>query len=268
MIFVSIYRLLPDYHQNNKNNSFLLILVILCFIYIIFDISKSFIPLKKPKGTICIVIDDFGFSNDDIVKQFFHINPNLTVAIIPNTTFSSAIGKYADSVGIETIIHMPMESHEVIQKKYPLSLNQKLNSKLVEERIRIAFNNLPNALGMNNHQGSKATENLQLMKNIARTLKKLDKFFLDSFTNPESRGFITMRRFGVPTQLRQIFLDHIEDKNKIKQNLDSLKVLSHSMDIAIGIGHVKPTTLEVLMEEIPKLESEGYKFIKLSQAVK
>ena len=120
---------------------------------------------------------------------------------------------------------------------------------------------------MNNHQGSKATANLQLMKNVARSLKNLDKFFLDSFTNPESRGFITMRRYGVPTQLRQVFIDHKENEDHIKYQLDSLKQLSHTMNIAIGIGHAKPITLEILKKEIPRLESEGYKFISLSEAV-
>jgi polysaccharide deacetylase 2 family uncharacterized protein YibQ len=96
----------------------------------------------------------------------------------------------------------------------------------------------------------------------------MDKFFLDSFTNPESRGYITMRRYGVPTQLRQVFLDHVESSHQIKTNLDSLAALSHEMDIAVGIGHVKPITLEVLKKEIPRLESEGYRFIRLSQAVR
>ena len=77
-----------------------------------------------------------------------------------------------------------------------------------------------------------------------------------------------MRRYGVPTQLRQVFLDHVENPDLIKFNLDSLATLSHHMDIAVGIAHVKPITLEVLQQEIPHLESEGYRFIRLSQAVR
>ena len=222
---------------------------------------------KKVKGTICLVIDDFGFSQNDVIKDFFHLNKNFTAAIIPGTPYANIISEYADSVGIETIIHMPMESYEIDETKYLISLNEKLNSNIVEKRIKSAFSEIPNALGMNNHQGSKATANLQLMKNVARTLKKMDKFFLDSFTNPESRGFITMRRYGVPTQLRQVFLDHIEDIDHIKYQLDSLRILSHTMNIAIGIGHAKPITLQILKEEIPRLESEGYNFINLSEAV-
>ena len=40
------------------------------------------------------------------------------------------------------------------------------------------------------------------------------------------------------------------------------------MDTAIGIAHVKPSTLSVLQKEIPKLIANGYKFIRLSEAVK
>ena len=220
------------------------------------------------KGTICLVIDDFGFALNSDVQEFLLINENITAAIIPGTLYAESIGRYADSIGVETIIHMPMESHEDDDTEYAVSLNEKLNAALVEDRIRFAFEEIPTALGMNNHQGSKATENLQLMKDLARTLKKMDKFFLDSFTNPESRGYITMRRYGVPTQLRQVFLDHVDDPIQIKYNLDSLAILSRDMDIAVGIGHVKPITLKVLKKEIPRLESEGYRFIRLSQAVR
>ena len=222
----------------------------------------------ETKGTICLVIDDYGFIFNDMVKDFIKLDPNITAAIIPASPYGKQIGWYADSLDIESIIHMPMESYEREKIKYEIDLSEKLNATLVEERVRRAFAEVPTALGMNNHQGSKATENLQLMKDLARALKKMDKFFLDSFTNPESRGYITMRRYGVPTQLRQVFLDHVEDIDIIKANLDSLVTLSHHMEIAVGIGHVKPVTLEVLKEEIPRLEAEGYRFIRLSQAVR
>ena len=203
-----------------------------------------------------------------IDKSFIQLNENITVAIIPGTPYAQDIGRYADSIGIETIIHMPMESYEKENINYPISLHDRLNSTLIEEKINYAFDEIPTALGMNNHQGSKATESLQLMKDVARSLKKRDKFFLDSFTNPESRGYITMRRYGVLTQLRQVFIDNLDDSNEIKYKLDSLANLSHSMEIAVGIGHVKSTTLEVLKEEIPRLENEGYRFIRLSEAVR
>jgi len=129
----------------------------------------------KEKGTICLVIDDFGFVQNKDIEDFFHLNKNITAAIIPGTPYAGSISRYADSVGIETIIHMPMESHEDDDTEYPISLNEKLNATLVEEKVRFSFNEIPTALGMNNHQGSKATESLQLMKDLARTLNHLAK---------------------------------------------------------------------------------------------
>ena len=221
------------------------------------------------KGTICLVIDDFGYAHNETIDGYFSMEKNFTVAIIPGHLYSQPLGKIADSLGFEIIIHMPMEpyNYDSLSEK-GFILSESLNAGEVEERIDLAFLEIPMAVGMNNHQGSKATANLQLMKNVARSLKKRNKFFLDSFTNPESRGFITMRRFGVKTELRQVFLDHIEDTLYIQNQLDSLVQLSHSMDVAIGIGHVKPITLEILKKEIPRLKSEGYNFVSLSKVVR
>ena len=221
------------------------------------------------KGTICLVIDDFGYAYNQTIDDYFSMEKDFTVAIIPGHLYSESIGIIADSLGFETIIHMPMEpyAYDSISEK-DFILSELLNASEVEERINLAFLEIPMAVGMNNHQGSKATANLQLMKNVARSLKKRNKFFLDSFTNPESRGFITMRRFGVKTELRQVFLDHIEDTLYIQKQLDSLVQLSHSMDVAIGIGHVKPITLDILKKEIPRLKSDGYNFVPLSKIVR
>ena len=222
---------------------------------------------QEVKGKICLVIDDFGYSIGSPAIDFLKLDENITIAIIPGTPYAKKIGQAAYSRNIESIIHMPMEAQETYKNNWYM-LSSKLNSKEVDDRIVMAHELIPWAKGMNNHQGSKATENLELMKNVARSLKKLDLFFLDSYTNPESRAFITMRRYGVKTELRQVFLDHEESYDKILNQLDSLALLSHSMDVAIGIAHTKSLTLEVLKNEMPVLKKKGYKFVKLSDIVR
>jgi len=240
----------------------------LIFSFLLFGILSSKVDINY-KGNICLVIDDFGYAHNETIDGYFSMEKDFSMAIIPGHIYSQSIGEIADSLGFEIIIHMPMEpyNYDSLSEK-GFILSESLNANEVEERIDLAFLEIPMAVGMNNHQGSKATANLQLMKNVARSLKKRNKFFLDSFTNPESRGFITMRRFGVKTELRQVFLDHIEDSLHIQNQLDSLVHLSHSMDVAIGIGHVKPITLEILKKEIPRLKSEGYNFVSLSKIVR
>ena len=241
--------------------------MIILFFY--FIPSKENFSDESYKGVICLIIDDFGYNDNKITKEFLAMHPDFSIAIIPGLKYSTFISSLSDSLGFENIVHMPMEAYnQDIYNNDSYLLSNNLNEIEVEERISRAFLEIPTAIGMNNHQGSKATEDLQLMKYVARSLKKKNKFFLDSFTNPESRAFITMRRYGVKTELRQVFLDHIEDRQHIKSQLDSLILLSHVMDVAIGIGHVKPITLELLKKEIPRLKSLGYKFVPLSLIVR
>ena len=113
---------------------------------------------------------------------------------------------------------------------------------------------------MNNHQGSRASADQRIMSIIARTLKDENKFFIDSRTTVETIGETTMKVFGVPTASRNIFLDNDDDEEKIKQQLMKLVKKAKEKGFAIGIGHVKPKTLNVLKTNIPQLKREGYRF--------
>ena len=73
--------------------------------------------------TICLIIDDYGFIFNDMVRDFIQLNQNITTAIIPGSPFAEQIGQYADSLKIESIIHMPMESYESEKIKYEINLS-------------------------------------------------------------------------------------------------------------------------------------------------
>ena len=59
--------------------------------YIYFALDQE----KEVKGTICLVIDDFGFAHNSMVEDFFHLNQNITAAIIPGAPYTQSIGDYA-----------------------------------------------------------------------------------------------------------------------------------------------------------------------------
>ena len=171
--------------------------------------------------------------------------------------------------GIETLIHMPMEAYDKNRnKENKYILTSSLNYEQVNEKINNAFIEIPFAGGINNHQGSKATSNINLMTYIAKSLKKIDKFFIDSYTTVNSKAFMIMRQNGVKTEVRQVFLDNFDDPDSIRLNLKKLVDLSQEMDVAIGIGHVKKHTYDILKDEIPKLKKLGYKFVNAADIVR
>ncbi len=83
-----------------------------------------------------------------------------------------------------------------------------------------------------------------------------------------SKAYITMRQNGVKTEVRQVFLDNVNHPDSIRKNIDKLIKLSHSMEVAIGIGHVKEETYKVLKEQIPILKNLGYEFLSVSEVVR
>tara|TARA_X000000950_G_scaffold198724_1_gene239340 strand:+ start:3495 stop:4373 length:879 start_codon:yes stop_codon:yes gene_type:complete len=212
------------------------------------------------KGRIAIIIDDFGYRNDFVTDGFLALDANLTYAVIPGHEHSYFFSEKAKTAGFEVIVHMPMENTGKTYGEEEFVLKTDMDVGIIEGRVRSAFKQIPAAIGMNNHQGSKASADQRVMSTIARTLKDINKFFVDSRTTVETIGETTMKIFEVPTASRNVFLDNDDDEGKITQQLMKLVKKSKENGFAIGIGHVKPKTLNVLKKHIPELQKEGFKF--------
>ena len=212
------------------------------------------------KGKIAIIIDDFGYRNDYVTDGFLALKADLTYAVIPGHEHSYFFSEKAKSAGFEVIVHMPMENTGKTYGEEQFVLKTDMDVETIQRRVINAFNQIPSAIGMNNHQGSKASADQRIMSTIARVLKDKNKFFVDSRTTVETIGETTMKIFDVPTASRNVFLDNDDDEEKITVQIMKLVKKSEERGTAIGIGHVKPKTLNVLKKHIPKLQKDGYKF--------
>ena len=98
-------------------------------------------------------------------------------------------------------------------------------------------------------------------------LKEENKFFVDSRTTPETVAEEAMRLWRVPFAQRNVFLDNDLEEEKILAQLDYLAEIAERDGYAIGIGHVKSSTLEVLKVKIPDLINEGFVFENVSKII-
>ena len=73
---------------------------------------------------------------------------------------------------------------------------------------------------------------------------------------------------GLRSARRDVFLDNRSDPDYIRAQVRQLKALASSRGVAIGIGHDRQATLEVLIEMMPQLAKEGYKFVFVSEVTK
>ena len=212
------------------------------------------------KGKIGIIIDDFGYRNDEVSDGFLELDAYLTYAIIPGHEYSTSFGEKAIKAGYEVIVHMPMENTGKTYGEEAFVLTTEMDNETIQRRINTAFNQIPTAIGMNNHQGSSASADQRVMSSVARIMKERNLFFIDSRTTVETIAETTMEVFGVPTARRNVFLDNDDDEEKITEQFMKLVKKSEELGSAIGIGHVKPKTLKVLKKHIPELQKKGFKF--------
>lgn len=251
------------------------IAILILSLVIIFQwvfITKISRPKKIPKvalavkGKIAIVIDDWGYNLNNlyILDQ---IKYPLTASVLPNLNYSKTVAEELHRRGIEIILHLPMEPHE----KYRLEKNTIMTSmddSGIKNILAQDLASVLNAKGVSNHMGSRATEDVRTMEILFKELKKRHLYFLDSIVSSQSICADLARKIGVRFIKRGVFLDNQEEPGYIKNQIYKLKIKARAFGQAVGIGHDRKVTLEVLKETMPELEKEGYRFVFVSELVK
>ncbi len=218
-------------------------------------------------GKIAIIIDDFGYRNDAVSDGFLKLNTKLTFAVIPGHEYSRITSKKAKMKGFEVMVHMPMGTNIPSIGEDEYRLKSSMTSLEIEQRVEKVLQHLPEAVGMNNHQGSSATANKRVMNVIGTVLKQNGKYFLDSRTTKYTQAETVMRSLHVPTGRRHVFLDNDSDEDLIRIQFQELVDKARKQGFAVGIGHAKQHTLNVLQREIPKLEKEHFEFVYVSEVM-
>jgi polysaccharide deacetylase 2 family uncharacterized protein YibQ len=253
------------------------IIIRILFILVIFQsiliVWLSYKVIKRPpariKGRIAIVIDDWGY-NPDNVCFFDRITYPLTLAILPNLPFSRTVAYLGHLKAKEIILHLPLEP----QKKKGLRLEQytittQMSKNTVREILDKSIESLACKIkGISNHMGSKATRDSNVMAVIFEQMQRRNLYFLDSRVAKNSICQDLACHMRVKFAKRDIFLDNKDNRGYIKRQIRRLKMCAKRQGSAIGIGHDKKITLEVLAEVMPQIEKEGYKFVFVSQLVK
>ncbi|MDQ1912362.1 divergent polysaccharide deacetylase family protein [Paenibacillus sp. GD4] len=229
------------------------------------------LPPKQPSKQIALVIDDFG--NDMLgTKEMMELPIPFTVAVMPFLPTTKRDAEWAHQLGRDVIIHLPMEPKRG-KKSWlgPGAITTDLTDEEVRERVLAAIQDVPHAIGMNNHMGSKVTADERIMRIILTICKEKGLFFLDSRTTDKSKVAQIARELGVPTAENHLFMDDIYSRGHIVKQ--ALKVQKHvkEHEATVVIGHVGPPgkhTAAVLMESIPTLQQLGATFTSVSKLVK
>jgi uncharacterized protein len=215
---------------------------------------------------LAIVLDDLG-SDLAAADEIFALNYPLTISVLPHHAHSTEIAEDAYSRGYQVMLHLPMQS---VANETPEAeeIRTGMSSAKISNELDGMLQNVPHVVGVNNHQGSQATSDAALMKELMPLLRARQLFFLDSRTTAATVAFDAAREAGIRSAFRNVpFLDDVQDTTEIRRQLQLAIRGAKEKGQAIAIGHPHATTLRVLAEVLSQVETQGVHLVFVSDLV-
>ncbi len=225
-------------------------------------------PQAKAKtAAVAIVIDDLGQDMKQ-AQDIVALRAKISMAIMPGLTHSKKIADLAAQNGREVLLHLPMEYRGKNGKPATGMLRSDMTPMEFLNTLSSDLGSVPNAVGVNNHEGSALTENKEAMKFLMAELKARNLFFLDSLTSAGSVAYGTAREFGLKTAKRDVFLDNEGDNPAyIRKQFEELTDIAKKHGKAVGIGHPHPATISELRKWLAEAANHGIEVVPVSRIV-
>lgn len=233
--------------------------------------AASILPPKENAGgqvtgRLAIVIDDAGRDLDSqhIYEQ---MGIPLTLAVMPDQIHTRDAALSWRAHGLPVILHQPMESVSGIGME-PKVILTSMSDADIRQMLRDSLSQLPEAIGINNHQGSKATIDARTMDIVMNELHHRGLFFFDSHTNSTTAADKAAKTYGVPYVRNDLFVDNSASVSDICAMIQEGADRAKKKGTYIIIGHCRPHTAEAFRQMVPKLKAQGIEFVYLSSLKK
>ena len=231
-------------------------------------------PATSPVGgaRLAIIIDDLGHDRaaaDSVLALPFP----LTLSVLPNLPLSAPIAEDARHHKDQVMLHLPMQSQgESVPsentKPEAIELRVGMTQEQVSRAVTSMLATVPAAVGVNNHQGSRATADPALMRDVMESLRGRNLFFIDSRTTAATVAYDTAKNLGVPAASRKVFLDDELSVRAIVAQLELAARDAQQDGSAIAIGHPHRETVTALAQDLPRLRARGIQLVFASDLVR
>jgi uncharacterized protein len=227
--------------------------------------SPSASPRLTPSGNasgvkLALIVDDCG-QWIDTERGFIALGIPVTLSVLPDVPYTGEIAREASNAGKGVMLHLPMETVSGMNPG-PGKVTTEMTDPQIVAQVETDLDQVPQARGVNNHEGSKASADERVMRAVVGVLAhRGGLFFIDSRTSANSVGEQTAESLGVPTAARDVFLDNKADVAYSEAQLLEAADIAKRHGSAIAIGHPRPSTLEAVRAMIPRLEASGVQFV-------
>ncbi len=223
-------------------------------------------PAVVRQKQIFLVIDDAGLDAFE-ARQFLELPVPMTIAVLPHLQETKAvcaeIRRHADK---EMILHQPMEAYNTESDTGPGAIRNAARPEEIEKILDRNLASVRGAVGMNNHMGSRVTENEKLMTEVLHYCRAHGLYFLDSKTAYNSVVPRVAGREHVHLEARDVFLDIQQDRQTVRRAWESTVAKARENGYVIAIGHIwSEETAAAIRDSYQTLQNQGYTFHLLSE---
>ena len=206
-------------------------------------------PEIHQPARVAIIIDDFG-DDSEIEQQILALPFPLTISVLPQRSFTQKMALEVQARHKTLLLHLPMEPMSRRDGSTLTKIKPGMSQEEITQIIEADLAQVPGAVGINNHEGSKATADPETMGKVMKVIKEKNLCFIDSYTSSVSVADGVAAQYGIPHARRKVFLDNQNESWYVRQQLEDLLKTAEQDGQAIGIGHPRSATVKVLQEEL------------------
>lgn len=211
---------------------------------------------------IALIIDDMG-NRKGAGEAALALPGSVTYSFLPRTPYAWEQATQAHELQREVMLHQPMES-DLGNSLGAGALTLTMPRETFLVTLKRNLESIPYVAGVNNHMGSLLTRDPTSMRWLMSSLHEAGLFFIDSRTTDATVAQQVAQDQLVESARRHVFLDYVQDKEVVQEQLKALIAMARRRGGAIGIAHPYPETLEVLNRELPKLQAQGVVLVPAS----
>ena len=214
---------------------------------------------------VAIVIDDVGFEEGPALDMA-RLGLPLTFAILPFQAHTRSLATRLHASGREVILHLPMEPQAYPERNPGEgAVSEGMRPAEIAETVRRALDEVPEAVGVNNHMGSRVTGDPVVMRAVLEVVRDRRLYFLDSRTTSETIAYDMARDMGIPAMERSVFLDDRREASYIEGQVRELLKKARERGTAVGIGHADRVTAAALRRCAGLLRSGEVRIVPASE---
>ena len=224
-------------------------------------------PQAVNHAQLIFVFDDGG-QNLNHLDAFLNLPFPITVAVLPRLAYSKESAKKIRASGNELMLHQPMQAINKSVNPGPGAITPEMDEDQIIATLFTNINEIGPVAGINNHEGSAITADVEKMEIVLKVASENGIFFLDSRTNVETKVPYVAGEMGYTYYERNIFLDNTKTKENALAELKKGLTIANKNGSVIMIGHVwSADFLPAFLKEVyPELKEKGYTFSVVSKS--